>query len=933
MARIYGAGGLALTQSACSAIAGTVQDITTGAAHTDLTMAVVNVVFNSYQPWPEAEADTTGYNFRYTLDAAYLTTSGHRYKCLVTITLTDLSVTTLEYEILVEAPDTTHLVPATHLSISYYQLQQEVAAGLGYTRDQSRWTNEQSTVIDACVQSGYRQLLWASLPGKEGPVPVRWSFLSPAAAISTANGQSAYDLPLDFGGNLTGLTPPVGSASSPLTQIKADHLTALQTGSPLTGQPYYFAVIAKTSTGALRQVWSLLLYPTPTAIQSLSYHYDISPQPLSDAYPFALGPAAHSETLLESCLAIAEERLDDKSDLHRKRFQELLAASVVFDATMQSSEVTDTWPVATTATTLDLTYTDFLRHTGQFLGYGWDSGRWTRDQTAVADDLVQAGWRQFCRPPIGAPPPSDNKNAPPAPPHRWSFMVKKTTLNIGSPTVQYDMATDFGGELIGDMTYPSPALAANKEVGVKLVSDDLIRDLYQGTITSVTDAPQYVSISPKTGTGVARQVWQAHFYPIPNASFTLTYQYYAVPLRLTAAAPYPLGGVDHAETILASCLAAAEERMRPESQTFRQRFQARLAASIQADAKAPPDDTSWPQGDSGPATLDMTYTQLLQRTGRELGLGWNSDHWNTEETRRTDLCIQGGMRTFLFPPPIGREKYAHEWSFLRPATTITTIAPYTTGTITVVDGVVTLAGVAVFPAWAATGFLSAGTYSMLAVNTRNGNTQLTLDDLTIDIAAGTTYSLAHASAYDLPTDYAAMEGPLTFQPSVTIRPVQIRVVSSQQVEGNLAAYPYSGRPQLAAIRPKAVDQTTWTKYEILFFPVPDDDYELTYHYRLNIQTLTADGLTPRQYPPGAQAHGETILEACLAAAERMRDGREGTHTARFHELLTASISHDRQASAPPSLGYMGDNSDAEGWIGWDPHGQNTSVTTINGVAW
>lgn len=74
--------------------------------------------------------------------------------------------------------------------------------------------------------------------------------------------------------------------------------------------------------------------------------------------------------------------------------------------------------------------------------------------------------------------------------------------------------------------------------------------------------------------------------------------------------------------------------------------------------------------------------------------------------------------------------------------------PYSTSTITIVDGVVTLSTAppyasAEFPSWAADGDLIVGG-QLYSVNTRDSITQLTLDDLTVDVAAGTSYSLQKA---------------------------------------------------------------------------------------------------------------------------------------------------------------------------------------------
>jgi hypothetical protein len=47
-----------------------------------------------------------------------------------------------------------------------------------------------------------------------------------------------------------------------------------------------------------------------------------------------------------------------------------------------------------------------------------------------------------------------------------------------------------------------------------------------------------------------------------------------------------------------------------------------------------------------------------------------------------------------------------------------------------------------------------------------------------------------------------------------------------------------------------------------------------------------------EYPLGGVVHGETILEACLAAAEATLVDAEGVHSKRFMECLASSIRID-----------------------------------------
>lgn len=103
------------------------------------------------------------------------------------------------------------------------------------------------------------------------------------------------------------------------------------------------------------------------------------------------------------------------------------------------------------------------------------------------------------------------------------------------------------------------------------------------------------------------------------------------------------------------------------------------------------------------SSLSLTVDNLRKQVAREMGMGLNITWASlpTDDAAYVTDIIASGLRQFYTPATLG-ERYGHSWSFLRPATTLTTSAPYSTGTITVVAGVVTLAS-GTFPSWAADG--------------------------------------------------------------------------------------------------------------------------------------------------------------------------------------------------------------------------------------
>ena len=375
-----------------------------------------------------------------------------------------------------------------------------------------------------------------------------------------------------------------------------------------------------------------------------------------------------------------------------------------------------------------------------------------------------------------------------------------------------------------------------------IVDEADLRQLYATKPLSGT--PRYAAVRPKARTGGgSRQRHEVLFYPTPNQTLTLEYRYSLSPVALSKENEYPHGGTQHAETILQSCLAVAEERKEKARGTAYAKWMERLQASIELDSKSLASTAGdiWPLNEDA-SDLNITKSYLSRVTGRFLGFGSNSGSWTHEQKSQVDLAVQNGLRKFYHPPLLPGEKYRHEWSFLRPVTEIGT--------------------------------------------------------------------RANVYEYELPADFAIIDGPLIYPAGSSVLYPNIPIVSEHTIRQNIQATDSSGRPRMAAVRPKPIDDMGGTRYEILLWPVPDDTYNLTYRYQRNPSLLPADSALPL----GGQPHAQTVLEACLSAGEELgvetAQNSKGLHSARFMECLAASVSHDRNANSPESLGMQYDKSEA-----------------------
>ena len=318
--------------------------------------------------------------------------------------------------------------------------------------------------------------------------------------------------------------------------------------------------------------------------------------------------------------------------------------------------------------TLSLSYDDFQREVGDFVGYGLAVGNWTSAQVAEVDAFIQSGLRQFYYPPavegveVGYP---------------WSFLKPTTTIETiirptpgslagvsGTCTITGgtwpSWAATHGALVIGSTEYAITTRNSSTVltvVGVDVAAaqdgwhlshagyhdlpDDFGRvlgdfffepDVYHSSIPIVSEGkiqeflqqstdegrPRYAAVRYKAlATATSGQRQEIVWWPIPDAVYTLTYQYEAYQSKLvTATAQYPLGGMRHGETIMASCLALAEQRVNEEKGIHWDSFMRLLSASISQDRRSgarhfghmgEPSSGSMPRHSNGKQTYDVTY--------------------------------------------------------------------------------------------------------------------------------------------------------------------------------------------------------------------------------------------------------------------------------------------------------------------------------------
>ncbi len=302
--------------------------------------------------------------------------------------------------------------------------------------------------------------------------------------------------------------------------------------------------------------------------------------------------------------------------------------------------------------------------------------------------------------------------------------------------------------------------------------------------------------------------------------------------------------------------------------------------------------------------LVCSYTTLVNRLGLEMGLyigdGPDVITDGTASTRQASdilLCIRDGLKWVYG---------AYEWSYLQPRVSITTLAPYSTGTVTIdADGNVTGDGT-VFPSYSASanGWLYVGTAGAFPIATYTSGTSLALSNYNQSaITTDSTYCIWFHQ-YDLPSGIDTLKGPLEYPPSAwTGSRMELERVSGLQIDRDMARFAQANRPTKYCLDMATYDATAGSERYVRLWPPPDDEYTLWGVGTVRPAMIDGTNL----YPIGVEVMAPVLEEACLAAWERNIEYKDANHPDAVHNralpaLLQAAIELDKRKAAPETLG-------------------------------
>lgn len=227
------------------------------------------------------------------------------------------------------------------------------------------------------------------------------------------------------------------------------------------------------------------------------------------------------------------------------------------------------------------------------------------------------------------------------------------------------------------------------------------------------------------------------------------------------------------------------------------------------------------------STLGTDFDELQKITGDYLN--WGRSGWDSATTERIDEVIKSAYRRYLAGRPLDGDDKGHDWTWLTPIRSITTVASQ--------------------------------------------------------------------GDYDLPDDFGAILGPLTWSSTSGNSRIEIPIVGEGMIRAARQGNTTTGRPTRAAERLKNYDPTAGTKHELLFDPIPDDAY--TFYYASSIIPNKLD--TNNKYPLGGANFSELLIAACLAVAESRYRRGETDKRAEYDRALQSAIHVDLR-NVPDYLG-------------------------------
>ena len=140
-----------------------------------------------------------------------------------------------------------------------------------------------------------------------------------------------YDLPDNFNRLIGDLHFAAAEYRNGIVLVPIGTLEEMRAHDDQSNAPCFCAVRYKSSDGTTGQRQEILFWPKPDVYYSLTYSFEAYTGQLTDTYAYPLGGMHLSELYTESCLAVAEQRINNEPGVHTQAYEMLLQDAVARD--------------------------------------------------------------------------------------------------------------------------------------------------------------------------------------------------------------------------------------------------------------------------------------------------------------------------------------------------------------------------------------------------------------------------------------------------------------------------------------------------------------------------------------------------------------------------------------------------------------------------
>lgn len=230
-------------------------------------------------------------------------------------------------------------MPETALTLTYDELQKQVADYMFGTRNLKRVNADDTERLQSVVFNGLRKFYYPQQLGVQ--FTHDWSFLVTDFDFKTEASTPDYVMPFDFGGTVGPMHHDgADNVRTSLTKVTVNKiLFQRQTLLSITNWPTMYAESPVNQGGRASTRWKLMLWPTPSAVYRLHGRMRIQPLAPNGAQMYLYGGPEHSQTIIESCLAEAELKYENQPGAHAAAFQSCLLTSIALDHSMHGPEL------------------------------------------------------------------------------------------------------------------------------------------------------------------------------------------------------------------------------------------------------------------------------------------------------------------------------------------------------------------------------------------------------------------------------------------------------------------------------------------------------------------------------------------------------------------------------------------------------------------